>query len=43
MDTYIRNEVRETADYELFGQELWSFVNEKYGSDRAVKRFYTKG
>jgi hypothetical protein len=43
MDTYLRDEVRETADYELFGQALWDFVSERYGFDRTVRRFYTKG
>jgi hypothetical protein len=31
------------ADYEIYSEEMFQYVNERYGCDMAVKRYYRKG
>jgi len=35
--------VREISDYEIFNEEMFTFVKERYGVDQIVKRYYIKG
>ena len=41
-DNYIKEDVREKTDYEYCTEEMWEFINSRYGSDTAIKRFYQK-
>lgn len=43
MDTYLKGSVRETIDYELFGEAMWKHCVQRFGVDREIKRFYQKG
>jgi hypothetical protein len=43
LDTYLKQSVRETLDYETMSEELWNHCSQRYGVDREIKRFYTKG
>ena len=40
MDTYLHKDKREKMDFEFVNEEIWNFLNGKYGSDTAIKRFY---
>lgn len=42
MDTYLKRNVRENYDYEIYNQELWDFVNSRYTADAEIKRYYQK-
>ena len=42
-DRYLIPNLREIADYEVYSEEMFTFVNEKYGIDLAIKRYYRKG
>jgi uncharacterized FAD-dependent dehydrogenase len=39
-DAYIQDKMREKMDFEYCTEEMWQFVNSRYGSDTTVKRFY---
>ena len=43
VDTYLKASVRETIDYETFSEAMWNHVVQRFGSDKEIKRFYTKG
>ena len=43
MDRYLKTEMRENADYEIFSEEMFNFVKTKYGVDKIIKRYYQKG
>lgn len=38
VDKYVRDDVRETLNYKLVSQELWTFLHSKYGGSE-IKRF----
>lgn len=40
VDTYLSSEVRERMHFEFFNEEMWKFVNERYGCDQVIKRYY---
>lgn len=42
-DTYLHKDKREKIDFEFISEELWNFLQTRYGCDQVVKRFYTKG
>lgn len=39
-DTYLKEDAREATDFEYCTEEMWQFVNSRYGCDTAIKRFY---
>lgn len=41
-DTYLKEDIREGYDFEVVTEEMWQFVQSRYGCDRAIKRFYQK-
>lgn len=42
IDRYIKRDATENSDYEICSPEIWEFVNEKYGCDLEVRRYYQK-
>lgn len=40
IDTYLHKEVREKQDFEFISEEIWQTLNNGYGSDHTIKRFY---
>jgi hypothetical protein len=41
-DAYLNKEVRERMHYEVVTQELWDFLQSRYGCDHEIKRYYSK-
>lgn len=41
-DNYIITETKEGHDFEFMTEEMWQFVNSRYGSDTPIKRLYQK-
>jgi len=41
-DTYLKEDVKEGSDFEFCTEEMWQFVNSRYGSDFVIKRYYQK-
>ena len=39
-DTYLHKDTRERMHFEFYNKEIWDFLNNKYGSDHAIKRYY---
>ena len=35
--------MRELSDYEIFSEAMFAFVNNWYGVDQVIKRYYIKG
>ena len=40
IDTYLSKDVRERQDFEFVNEEIWEFLNSRYGCDQVIKRFY---
>jgi len=40
VDTYLEKDVRERQHFEFVSEEIWEFLNTRYGSDHVIKRFY---
>lgn len=41
-DRYLSKTVRENMDYEIVIEELWEFLQSRYGCDYAILRAYNK-
>ena len=38
----MKEDVKEGSDFEFCTEEMWQFVNSRYGSDFVIKRYYQK-
>ena len=40
IDTYLHKDVREKQNFEFVSEEIWRFVESRYGCDQTIKRYY---
>lgn len=42
IDRYIKEEAKDNQDYEIISDEIWEYLNSRYGCDFEVRRYYNK-